>query len=215
MSPEELLYSKLSEVLMNLVNLRTLKEQNPTPAGAEHILHSLIDINDELEIWPSRLYAATRPYYIIPCTPDNCFYGNWHYFYPSYRDATIWNEYFTVRILAADLLVESLDHKLSSLAGEDRFIYWQFRSKALDTLHKGCDNVCASAPYFLGRVKHSPISPRSLGAYYFQWSLYTCARSAWISDDQRSWATGLLKSIGHDMGIGLALVLVGVLEKDD
>jgi hypothetical protein len=203
MSPDELLYHSLCSIQGEFINLRASMEEQRT-IKAEYVLRSLVKIDSELETWASCL-PVSWAYSTLPCIPGENFYSTTFYMHSNYRNATIWNEYCTTRLLVNDLLLNSLDHCLLTRSKcEERIFH---------TLQRVCNDVCANAPYFLGRVKGLPMFDRSLGGYYFLWSLFICACMPRISDYQRSWATKQLKIIGHEMGINLALLLADLMEK--
>jgi hypothetical protein len=73
MSPSELLYHQLTSILIKLINLRALMEDQHL-IDAVDILQSLLDIDNELEIWASCL-PASWGYSVVPCISGENFYG--------------------------------------------------------------------------------------------------------------------------------------------
>jgi hypothetical protein len=204
MSPDEMLYDQLSTFITRFANLRASLEDGNVDADAT--LTSLLHFDSELASWESSLPPswACRA---VPCGPDDKFYGTVYYVYPSYWNATVWGEYCAIRILVSDLLLTYLDQAISFSIDGDSTKYRTYHCNTLRTLQKVCTDVCASAPYFLGRVNESPMLNLSLGGYHVLYSLLVCACVSQIPDSQRLWATNQLESIGRDMGIHLAFLL--------
>jgi hypothetical protein len=213
MSPDEILYDQLSTIIIRFASFQaSLKDEYLI--NTDTSLNSLLHIDSELTMWESCL-PASWAYSTVRCNPDNKFYGTAYYIYPSYWNATVWREYFTIRMLVSDLLLASLGNILSSPVGSNNTTthYRTHQCNTLHTLQQVCTDVCASTPYFLGHSNDSPMFNRSLGGYHFLWPLFVCACMSSISDSQRLWAAEQLESIGRDMGIHLAHLLAGRINK--
>jgi hypothetical protein len=205
MSPDEIRYDQLSSIISRFANLRaSLGNEHST--DMDNTLNLLFHIDSELTTWESSL-PASWAYRTIPCSSDEKFYGTAYYIYPSYWNATVWREYCTIRMLVSDLLLTFLGNDLSFPIDNNSTKYRTHHRNTVHTLQKVCTDVCASAPYFLGRVNDSPMLNRSLGGYHFLWTVFVCACMPSISNSQKLWAIRQLESIGHDMGVHLALLL--------
>ena len=166
---------------------------------------SLLHIDNELTAWESNL-PSNWHYRVVLCSPDEKFYGTSYYIYLSYWNATVWREYFTIR-----MILTSLENTLSLSIDSNNTEFRRHHHYTLHIHQKVCTDVCASAPYFLGRVNDAPVLNRSLGGYHFLWIVFVCACMPLISNSQRLWAIEQLEKIGHSLWIRLALLLTDIM----
>ncbi|KAH6964810.1 hypothetical protein EDB82DRAFT_511036 [Fusarium venenatum] len=140
--------------------------------------------------------------------------------YDIYNDpwiACIWNSYRNARMLIHEsIIVATLKY-----GSQEQKESLQCSFKMLKSM---ADGICHSAAYHLGHQHHDDIirlpkvmreeDKPAAGGFLLLWPLFFAAIQRTSCTDQRLWAAGIIRQVGKQMGLQVALSMADLLQKD-
>jgi hypothetical protein len=240
-SGEDLTASKLSFLVIEFCNLRSLMTSMHDFTNSAAIVSAALMIEASLAAW-----AAESPYRynIVPLMArSDAVFADYYHTYSSILTATSWNSYRSVRILLNELLIVQLSHLCQSefqyededeefpnLAEDSQFLlqqqYQSQISHSRAVIVQLTQDICASVPYYLCDAPsgsylltehpQSEQLPRAACGNLLLWPLFTAACTNMVSNVMRAWVVQRLEKIANVMGIqqARALAILLCLRKD-
>ncbi|KFZ08869.1 hypothetical protein V501_05792 [Pseudogymnoascus sp. VKM F-4519 (FW-2642)] len=240
-SGEDLTASKLSFLVIEFCNLRSLMTSMHDFTNSAAIVSAALMIEASLAAW-----AAESPYRynIVPLMArSDAVFADYYHTYSSILTATSWNSYRSVRILLNELLIVQLSHLCHSefqyededegfpnLAEDSQFLlqqqYQSQISRSRTVIVQLTQDICATVPYYLcdapsgsyllTEYPQSEHVPRAACGNLLLWPLFTAACTDMVSNVMRAWVVQRLEKIANVMGIqqARALAILLGLRKD-
>ncbi|TAQ91109.1 hypothetical protein B7494_g534 [Chlorociboria aeruginascens] len=210
---DEVVSTRLSQITIQLCNLRGTMDSFHDYSDPEHIILSLYDIDIKFAEWVERcpssfLYQTVT----LDARSEGVFSDHYHVYSNSWF-ATIWNHYRSVRILTNELILSQLNYlrtvrpDMSELELQSPVFMENQLLASTSLLIQLSHDICASVPYILGYSPNqgahepSPHSMRAVSGNLLLWPLYCAACTPIVSDMMCNWVAGRLKIISKIMGI--------------
>jgi hypothetical protein len=217
----EILYDYASTLLVIEMQLRTYEQttlNESTLTALSSMLKTVETIGKRLSHWPD-LLCRTWSYTDVTLpdpSPFDDIYKNRVLVYPSVSIANTWSAYRTLRLYAY-----KLEQRCSALLGTNELERSAMSNHFLQEL---VNDICASAPFFLGyrtssateilyfgepskQLQRLSILMKIFCACNMMWPLYMAASINGLETKQRQWILGRLDFIGEELGVRQARAL--------
>ncbi|MCJ1393147.1 hypothetical protein MMC18_006019 [Xylographa bjoerkii] len=223
-TPEELISSTLSSIVIKFCNLRASMESFHDFRHSARIISAAFTIDAELADWAARCPAQYIYSTVTMQSRSESVFSDYYHTYDTIWIAWTWNSYRSIRILLNETLLQQLTH-LSQYPLDYPEPYDEYSSLPYETQILCCksllvqltQDICASVPFYLGYhsqqdgVESMQAPPVAAGGNLLLWPLFTAACTNVVSEMMRLWVVGRLEKIAEDMGIRQATALAHLL----
>lgn len=203
---------RLGLLAFQLCNLRSFRaktiDQNPS-----RMLDTILAMDGKLAAWPENLSKEWKYHSSDEVTQalEGSFEPQNHV-YTDYWHALVWNTYRAVFIICNETLLEGLDclEKLPPFtACHPTEIQW-YRQRALGSINRLANDICASVPMHLTRSYSSPVPAAATS--FVLWPLYIVGAIKNESAARQVWAIDRLEHIRDTVGLPLARSMAQLLK---
>lgn len=235
-SGEDLTASKLSLLVIEFCNLRSLMASMHDYTNSMAIVSGALMIDASLAAW-----AAENPYgynTVSLMARSEAVFADYYNTYTSILTASSWNNYRSVRILLNELLIVQLSYLCQSEFQYDKeggefpnlvedsfsLLQEQYKSQLLRSravIVQLTQDICASVPYYLCDAPSESLlltedqqptrEPRAASGNLLLWPLFTAACTDMVSNVMRTWVVQRLERIADTLGIQQAKALAILL----
>ncbi|KAK5992029.1 hypothetical protein PT974_05425 [Cladobotryum mycophilum] len=209
--------NSFSDIEERLITVRAEIKRRAISSPAV-IASMLLPVDDMLEDWRNSLPESWRFKSYKRLLSTSCgakSYNSQYDIYPELDIAIIWNAYRSSRLLIHEtILAATLKHGSTN---DMRNLHLSIK-----TLRLMADGICQSVPYHLAYCRNSP-QPREAvqvkweelpppGALLLFWPLFSCGVLCTTPKEQRDWIASVLRHIGVQLGLQLAISMATNLE---